>query len=35
MANEDKKDLNVMLNDSKDMPKFQINTKYPGGIEEV
>ena len=24
MANEDKKDFNAMLNDSKDMPKFQI-----------
>ena len=23
MANEDKKDFNAMLNDSKDMPKFQ------------
>lgn len=26
MANEDKKDFNAMLNDSKDMPKFQIIT---------
>ena len=26
MANEDKKDFNVMLHDSKDMPKFQIIT---------
>lgn len=26
MANEDKKDFNVMLNDSKDMPKFQTIT---------
>ena len=26
MANEDKKDFNGMLNDSKDMPKFQIIT---------
>ena len=24
MANEDKKDFNAMLMDSKDMPKFQI-----------
>ena len=24
MANEDKKDFNAMLRDSKDMPKFQI-----------
>ena len=24
MANEDKKDFNAMLHDSKDMPKFQI-----------
>ena len=27
MANEDKKDFNAMLNDSKDMPKIQIITK--------
>ena len=26
MANEDKKDFNAMLNDNKDMPKFQIIT---------
>ena len=26
MANEDKKDFNAMLNDSKDMPKFQTIT---------
>jgi hypothetical protein len=26
MANEDKKDFNAMLHDSKDMPKFQILT---------
>ena len=26
MANEDKKDFNAMLHDSKDMPKFQIIT---------
>lgn len=26
MANEDKKDFNAMLNDSKDMPKFQVIT---------
>ncbi len=26
MANEDKKDFNFMLNDSKDMPKIQIIT---------
>lgn len=26
MANEDKKDFNAMLNDSKDMPKYQIIT---------
>lgn len=26
MANEDKKDFNAMLNDSRDMPKFQIIT---------
>ena len=26
MANEDKKDFNSMLNDSKDMPKIQIIT---------
>lgn len=26
MANEDKKDFNVMLHDSKDMPKFQTIT---------
>ena len=26
MANEEKKDFNAMLNDSKDMPKFQIIT---------
>lgn len=26
MANEDKKDFNAMLNDSKDMPKIQIIT---------
>lgn len=26
MANEDKKDFNAMLMDSKDMPKFQIIT---------
>ena len=38
MANEDKKDFNAMLHDSKDMPKFQIITdqksieKY-GGIQ--
>lgn len=25
MANEDKKDFNAMLHDSKDMPKFQLN----------
>lgn len=37
MANEDKKDFNEMLHDSKDMPKFQIITdhksiaKYGGG----
>ena len=38
MANEDKKDFNAMLHDSKDMPKFQTITdeksieKY-GGTE--
>ena len=26
MANEEKKDFNAMLHDSKDMPKFQIIT---------
>ena len=26
MANEDKKDFNAMLNDNKDMPKFQTIT---------
>ena len=26
MANEDKKDFNAMLNDSKDMPKFEVIT---------
>lgn len=26
MANENKKDFNAMLHDSKDMPKFQIIT---------
>ena len=26
MANEDKKDFNAMLQDNKDMPKFQIIT---------
>ena len=26
MANEDKKDFNAMLHDSKDMPKFQTST---------
>lgn len=26
MANEEKKDFNAMLNDSKDMPKFQTIT---------
>ena len=26
MANEDKKDFNAMLNDSKDMPKIQVIT---------
>lgn len=26
MANEDKKDFNAMLHDSKDMPKFQTIT---------
>lgn len=26
MANEDKKDFNAMLNESKDMPKIQIIT---------
>ena len=26
MANEDKKDFNAMLNDSKGMPKFQVIT---------
>ena len=37
MANEDKKDFNGMLHDSKDMPKFQTITdkksieKYGGG----
>lgn len=32
MANEEKKDFNAMLNDSKDMPKVQIVTD-PGTIE--
>ena len=32
MANEDKKDFNAMLLDSKDMPKLQIVTD-PGTIE--
>lgn len=32
MANEEKKDFNAMLNDSKDMPKLQIVTD-PGTIE--
>lgn len=27
MANEDKKDFNAMLHDSKDMPKFQTITE--------
>ena len=40
MANEDKKDFNAMLHDSKDMPKFQIITdkksieKYGGSRME-
>ncbi len=33
MANEDKKDFNAMLRDSKDMPKLQIITD-PGSIEK-
>ncbi len=33
MANEDKKDFNAMLNDSKDMPKFQTIT-YAESIEK-
>lgn len=33
MANEDKKDFNAMLNDSKDMPKFQTITD-PKSIEK-
>ena len=33
MANEDKKDFNAMLNDSKDMPKIQIITDK-GSIEK-
>ena len=33
MANEDKKDFNAMLHDSKDMPKFQIITD-PKSIEK-
>lgn len=33
MANEDKKDFNAMLNDSKDMPKFQVITD-PKSIEK-
>ncbi len=28
MANEDKKDFNAMLHDSKDMPKFQQIIKH-------
>ena len=33
MANEDKKDFNAMLNDSKDMPKIQIITQqFKSGI---
>ena len=41
MANEDKKDFNAMLNDSKDMPKIQIITdeksikKYGGKAVSV
>lgn len=34
MANEDKKDFNAMLHDSKDMPKFQTITDEKS-IEEV
>ena len=30
MANENKKDFNAMLNDSKDMPKFQTITDEIG-----
>ena len=30
MTNEDKKDFNTMLHDSKDMPKFQIITDVTG-----
>lgn len=33
MANEDKKDFNAMLHDSKDMPKFQTITD-PKSIEK-
>ncbi len=33
MANEDKKDFNAMLNNPKDMPKFQKVTD-PGTIEK-
>ena len=33
MANEDKKDFNAMLNDSKDMPKIQI-VADPGTIKK-
>ena len=41
MANEDKKDFNAMLHDSKDMPKFQIITahksieKYVGSRNKI
>lgn len=30
MAGEDKKDFNAMLNDSKDMPKFQTMKRRTG-----
>jgi hypothetical protein len=41
MENEDKKDFNAMLHDSKDMPKFRTITdrksieKYGGGEQDV
>lgn len=34
MANEDKKDFNAMLQDNKDMPKFQIITDVKS-IEKI
>ena len=33
MANENKKDFNAMLHDSKDMPKFQIITDEKSMVE--